>query len=145
MAPFDAPQSSARKRQRVDSSPEPEQVATQAQTAQIPTTSQSSAVKQDPENTPDIAMHEAHPDAEKRCASLWFGDGNVVIRCRGVSFRVHRSLLSRASDTFLETVEEEVVRAEYAGCTVLSLEEDYPFDVEHFLLAIYEEKRCVCT
>lgn len=90
-------------------------------------------------------MHEAPPAAEKHCSSLWFSDGNVIIRCRGVAFRVHRSLLSRASETILGTVEEEAVSAEYAGCTVLSLEEDYPFDVEHFLRAIYEEKRCVRT
>ncbi|KAL1949999.1 hypothetical protein VTO73DRAFT_8880 [Trametes versicolor] len=89
---------------------------------------------------PDAAPFKQDPD-------LWFADGSVVVIAEGIGFRVHMSLLSRASpilrDVFAlpQPVRGDVSGSDstYQGVAVVHVS-DSEHDVRCMLHAIYDRK-----
>jgi len=71
--------------------------------------------------------------------TLYFGDGNVILRCQKTYFRVHRTLLTKNSPVFRDIlVERDRVGGDYfRGCILLSLDDDVD-DMEQLLNRVYD-------
>jgi hypothetical protein len=71
--------------------------------------------------------------------TLYFGDGNVVLRCQQIYFRVHRTLLTRNSPVFHDILAERdrVGGDQFRGCTLLILDDDAD-DMEQLLNSVYD-------
>jgi hypothetical protein len=82
-----------------------------------------------------------------RSAEVWHDDGNLVLQAKNMLFRVHRSILKRRSGVFsdmLAVPQPETSIIELVdGCPVVQLPEDDPFDIEHALRAMYNERKYV--
>ena len=83
------------------------------------------------------------PSSPSRDRDLWFEDGNTVIIAQDVAFRVHRSLLSRHSDTFsdLFTIPQptglESAGDRIDGCPIVRVA-DSAHDFKRLLHALYD-------
>lgn len=77
-----------------------------------------------------------------RHVDLWFDDGSIILAARGMSFKVHQSVLAPHSLVFrrlfdeMKTMNPQV----YEGCPVLWLA-DYGPDVAKLLLVLYGSDR----
>jgi hypothetical protein len=71
--------------------------------------------------------------------SLYFGDGNVILRCQKTYFRVHRTLLTRSSQVFCNIFAEHDTDGgdQFRGCVLVSLDDDVD-DMEQLLNRIYD-------
>lgn len=71
--------------------------------------------------------------------TLYFRDGNIILRCRGTDFRVHNTLLSKNSTVFrdLFTTHELDTDEEHPGCIVVRLDDDVG-DIEVLLHRVYD-------
>lgn len=71
---------------------------------------------------------------------LWFDDGNILIICEQITFRVHRSILSLNSQIFKDmfTLNEQLETESTAPSPVHLL--DAGQDVRHFLKALYNRR-----
>ncbi|KAI0800654.1 hypothetical protein C8Q74DRAFT_1364354 [Fomes fomentarius] len=81
----------------------------------------------------------------KKDSELWFEDGNVVVVAQQTAFRVHRSVLSRHSDTFsgLFTLPQPADPAKIEsldGCPVVRVS-DSSHDFKHLLNVLYDGAR----
>lgn len=77
--------------------------------------------------------------AFKKHSSLWFDDGNVVLRAQRTLFCVHRSMLSRHSDIFRDifTVPQPPEGSEkFDNKPVVELH-DSPIELADFLDVLY--------
>jgi BTB/POZ domain len=69
--------------------------------------------------------------------SLYFDDGNVILKCGKTLFRVHRSLLSKHSPVFAELLDTNRNKKTLRGCMLLKVEDDQD-DIEAILRIIYD-------
>lgn len=72
-------------------------------------------------------------------STLYFDDGNIIIKCKRTLFRVHRSLLSRNSTVFQELFAQCDARPQdvLRGCPVLSVDDDKD-DMQDLLNCSYD-------
>lgn len=86
---------------------------------------------------PEIAL-------ELRPGDVWLEDGNVILVAQGVSFRVHRSVLSRNSEVFQDMFAFPQPEGEHSecleGCPVIQLSDRHT-ELSHFLSALYDGRR----
>lgn len=76
---------------------------------------------------------------------VWLEDGNVILAAQGVSFRAHRSVLSRNSEVFQDMFafpQPEKQSENLEGCPVVQLS-DNASELSHFLSALYDGRRYV--
>ncbi|KAI0720085.1 hypothetical protein C8T65DRAFT_736251 [Cerioporus squamosus] len=76
----------------------------------------------------------------KRDTSFWFEDGNIIVVAQQTAFRVHKSVLSRHSDTFsgLFTVPQPLEGAEkIEECPIVRIS-DSAHDFGHLLHVLYD-------
>ncbi|GJE89722.1 hypothetical protein PsYK624_058280 [Phanerochaete sordida] len=73
---------------------------------------------------------------------LWFDDGNVVVAARGMSFKLHKSVLALHSTVFLELFDSLDTSESHlhGGCPVLCVN-DYGPDLARLLLVVYGSDR----
>ncbi|CAA7266033.1 unnamed protein product [Cyclocybe aegerita] len=90
-------------------------------------------------------LHDGSPQKgisgePKRCSTLWFADGNVVVQVENTQFRVHRSVLSQHSDILADCFEMPQPEGEptMEGCPLLYLP-DVARDVEYVISTLYGE------
>ncbi|KAI5896506.1 uncharacterized protein SCHCODRAFT_01092028 [Schizophyllum commune H4-8] len=78
-------------------------------------------------------------DGYKRVPSLWFPDGNLVLRVDRHLFRVHTSILSLHSSFFrdMSALSKPDAGETYDGAALVTLSDDDPRDVRQFLKAVY--------
>ena len=79
-------------------------------------------------------------DDVQRHKDLWFDDGNIVVIAQQTAFRVHRSVLSRHSDTFsgLFAVPQPLEGVEkLEDCPVVRVS-DSAHDFGHLLHVLYD-------
>jgi BTB/POZ domain len=71
--------------------------------------------------------------------TLYFGDGNVILRCQKTYFRVHRTLLTRNSPVFRDILAEHDRDngEQFRGCILLTLDDDVD-DMEQLLNRVYD-------
>lgn len=71
--------------------------------------------------------------------TLYFGDGNVILRCGKTYFRVHRTLLTRNSPVFRDILatSDRVGGDQFRGCVLLTLDDDAD-DMELLLNRVYD-------
>jgi BTB/POZ domain len=71
--------------------------------------------------------------------TLYFGDGNVILRCQNTYFRVHRTLLTRNSPVFREIFDERDRDGyePFRGCILLTLDDDAD-DMQQLLNKVYD-------
>ena len=72
--------------------------------------------------------------------TLYFDDGNVVLSCGSILFRVHRSLLSKHSSVFLERFQppQEDVKPEILNGLPHVVLDDTSEEMEALLNTIYD-------
>ncbi|KAA1468953.1 hypothetical protein DENSPDRAFT_870024 [Dentipellis sp. KUC8613] len=70
---------------------------------------------------------------------FWLADGNVVLICESVGYRVHQSILSRHSNVFKDMFAVGTAEGEetFEGCVTLRLH-DSPEDFSFLLKALYD-------
>jgi hypothetical protein len=70
----------------------------------------------------------------------WYADGNIILRCDDIVFRVYGGLLSQHSNVFLDLLslpQPEEDSETMDGCPLVPLYHDSPIDLGHFLVAIH--------
>lgn len=88
---------------------------------------------------------------ELRIGDVWLEDGNIILAAQGVSFRVHRSVLSRHSEVFQDMFSFPQPERnspsptlydpeKLQGCPIVQLS-DSPRELSHFLSALYDGRR----
>jgi hypothetical protein len=100
---------------------------------------------------PDRKRARTHPDDDtdnteeskvfKDHETLYFEDGNVILKCGWTLFCVHRTLLSKHSETFRELFAPpdagEKPQEFFRGCLLITVD-DNPADMESLLNVIYD-------
>ncbi|KAI0059933.1 hypothetical protein BV25DRAFT_1859661 [Artomyces pyxidatus] len=79
-------------------------------------------------------------DALVNHPTLYFDDGNVILRCQKTLFRVHRSIVSKHSPVLRELVSVERARETMRGHALVVLDDDRE-DMEALLQTIYDGMR----
>lgn len=78
-----------------------------------------------------------------RHANLYLEDGNVVLRCDNVLFKIYRGLLSRNSEIFRDmfslSIHQPVDAEQYEGSPMICLH-DSAADFESFMLALLDSR-----
>ena len=98
-------------------------------------------------STPSTDVDIDAESATRRDQDLWFEDGSVVLIAQTTTFRVHRSVLSRHSDTFTglfsipQPANPESVEL-IDGCPVVRVA-DSAHDFQHLLRALYDGVKSV--
>jgi len=93
----------------------------------------------DPDDNTDESAKVEHP-------SLYYDDGNVILSCENMVFRVHRSVLSKNSPVFREMLETRTKGEEdrkpdvLSGCLRIALDHTKE-DVETLLKIVYNDLR----
>lgn len=75
----------------------------------------------------------------QRDSEVWCSDGNLLIVAEHTCFRVHRSMISRHSNTFLDLVQPQSVVQEDVpeGCSVVRAS-DSAHDLKHLFRILYD-------
>lgn len=107
------------------------------------------AAGNDPHAKPMAVLHaDAVVAPMERDPDLWFGDGSIVVVAQGTGFRVHTSLLSRASPIFRDVfalprpAADSVNADTVQGAPVIRVS-DCAHDMRCMLHAIYDRKYVV--
>ena len=72
--------------------------------------------------------------------TLYFADGNVILRCQETYFRIHRTLLSKNSPVFRDLFAERDRGGngnQFRGCIIVVLDDD-AYDMEQLLNRVYD-------
>ena len=82
----------------------------------------------------------------KRDPELWFDDGNIVLLCRDVAFRVYRGLLTMHSVIFrdLFAMAQPSNSETMESCPVVHIS-DPPDDLRYLLRALCGLRKCVIS
>ena len=79
-----------------------------------------------------------------RCQALWFPDGSIILATKGLSFKVHYSVLGIRSEVLSKLCEQctQDPSSSFEGCPVISVD-DNDSDMENMLSIVYGIDRYV--
>ncbi|TCD70994.1 hypothetical protein EIP91_000492 [Steccherinum ochraceum] len=82
---------------------------------------------------------EAEVVITRRCETLWFEDGNIILVADGIGFKLYKGILTRHSPLFnsMFTLPQPNDSPTVDGCMVVIVH-DPPDELEEFLLALYD-------